>query len=116
MWQPENGILCNKMNPTSINTQILKKTQRKLTTVYLKEETEYIQNQINKIRNSVEDRQSWIAWQTVNEVNKRKSTSRAEIKAAGQEEHIHLWKEYFENLFGKPPKVTDIPITKIINN
>ena len=29
----------------------------------------YIQNQINKTTDSVEDRQSRIAWQTVNEVS-----------------------------------------------
>ena len=28
----------------------------------------------------VEDRQSWIAWQTINEMNERKSTSRTELK------------------------------------
>ena len=35
---------------------------------YIKEQTEYIQNQINKIWDSVEDRQSRIAWQVMNEV------------------------------------------------
>ena len=52
-------------NPTNINTQKLKKAQGELTNVYLKEQTEYIQNQLNEIRNSVEYRQSWIAWKTV---------------------------------------------------
>ena len=44
--------------------------------------------QINKIRNLVKDRQSWLAWITVNEVNGRKSTLRAKIKAASQEESL----------------------------
>ena len=34
----------------------------KLTNVYLKEQTEYIQYQINKIRDSIEDWPSRIAW------------------------------------------------------
>ena len=59
--------LCNWRNPTNINAQKLKKAQNELTNAYLKEQTEYIQNQINKIRDSVEDKQSRIAWQTVNE-------------------------------------------------
>ena len=63
----------------------------------------------------VEDRESRIAWQAVNEVSRRKSTARAKLKAASQEERIHLWK-HFENLFGKPPKVTEEPVTKIIGN
>ena len=33
--------------------------------IYIKEQTEYIQNQIDKIRDSVEDRHSRIAWQTI---------------------------------------------------
>ena len=41
---------------------------------------EYIQNQINKIRNLVEDRQSKIAWQMVNEVRRRKSTVKTKLK------------------------------------
>ena len=105
-----------RRNPTNINTQKLKKAQNELTNVYLKEQTEYTQNQINKIRDSVEDRQSRIAWQTVNEVSRRKSSARAKLKAASQEEQIYLWKQHFEYLLEKPPKVTDEPITKIINN
>ena len=68
------------------------------------------------MRDLVEDRQSRIVWQTVNEVRRRTSTVRAKLKAANQEEQIHLWKQHFKNLLGKPPKVTDEPITKIISN
>ena len=55
-------------------------------------------------------------WQTVNEVRKRKSTSRAKLKAASQEEQIHLSKEHFKTLLVKSPKDTDKPIMKIINH
>ena len=55
-------------------------------------------------------------WQTVNKVSKRKSTTRMKLKPASQEEQIHLGKEHFKNLLGKSPKVTDEPITKIMNN
>ena len=78
--------------------------------------TEYIQNQINKIRDSVEDRQSRRAWQTVNQISRRKSTVRAKLKATSQEELICLWKQHFENLLRKHPRVTDKPIAKIISN
>ena len=55
-------------------------------------------------------------WQTVNEVSKRKSASRAKLKAVSQEEQIHIEKEHYKNLLGKPPKATNKPITKMINN
>ena len=77
---------CNRKNPTNTNTLKLKKVQNELANIYLKEQTECIQNQINEIRDSIEDRQFRIAWQTVNEVNRRKSTAKAKLKATSQEE------------------------------
>ena len=76
--------LCNRKNPTNINAQKLKKALNELTSIYLKEQTENIQNQINKIRDSVEDRQSRIVWQTVNKVSKRKNTVKAKRKTINQ--------------------------------
>ena len=49
-------------------------------------------------------------------MSRRKSTAKAKLKAISQEERIHVWKQHFENLVGKPPKVTNEPITKIISN
>ena len=98
-------IVYNRRNPIYDNAEKLKKTQSKLTSVYLKEQTEYIQDRINKIRDSVEDRQSRIAWQTVNEVSRRKSAARTKLKAASQEERIHMWKQHFKNLLGKSRKL-----------
>ena len=89
--------------------------QDQLAGTYLKEQTEYIQNQIDKIRDSVEDRQSRIAWQTINEVSRRKSTTKAKLTAANQQKRIKLWKQHFKNLLGNPPKVTHKPITTIIS-
>ena len=70
---------------------------------------------MDKIRDSVEDRQSRIAWQTINEVSRRKSTTKAKLKATNQQERIKQWKQHFENLLGNPPKVTHAPITRIIS-
>ena len=104
-----------RKNPTNTNARKLKMAQYQLAGIYIKEQTEYIQNQIDKIRDSVEDRQSRIAWQTINEVSRRKSTAKANLKAANQQERIKLWKRHFENLLGNPPKVTHEPITRIIS-
>ena len=110
------AYLRNRWIPNNINTQKHKKAQNELTNVYLKEQIEYTQIQINKIRDSVEDRQSNIAWQMVNKVTQRKSFTRAKLKAGSQEERIHLWKQYFDNLLRNPPKVKHGAITKIIDN
>ena len=63
----------------------------------------------------MEDRQSRIAWQTINEVSRRKNTAKAKLKAANQQERIKLWKQHFKNLLGNPPKITQEPITRIIS-
>ena len=44
-----------------------------------------------------------------------KSTTKAKLKAAKQQERIKLWKQHFENLLGNPPKVTHDPITRSIS-
>ena len=40
---------CNRKNPTNTNALKLKKALNELANIYLKEQTEYIQNQIDKI-------------------------------------------------------------------
>ena len=104
-----------RKNTTNTNALKLKTAQYKLAGIYIKEQTEYIQNQIDKIKESVEDRQSRIAWQTINEVSRRKNTAKAKLKAANRQERIKLWKQHFENLLGNPPKITHEPITRIIS-
>ena len=106
---------CYRMNPINTNALKLKKAQNELASIYLKEQTEYIQNQIDKVRDSVEDRQSRIAEQTINEVSRRKSAVKAKRKATNQQERIKLWKQHFENLLGNPLKVTHETITRIIS-
>ena len=104
-----------RKNPTNTNARKLEMAQYQLAGIYLKEQAEYIQNQIDKIRDSVEDRQSRIAWQTINEVSRRKSTAKAKLKVASQQERVKLWEQHFKNLLGNPPKITDEPITRIIS-
>ena len=89
-----------RKNPPNTNARKLKKAQYQLTGIYLKERKEDIQNQIDNVRDSVEDRQSRIAWQTINEVSRRKSTTKGKLKAANQQERIKLWKQHFEYLLG----------------
>ena len=86
----------NRKNPTNANTLKLKKAQNELASIYLKKQpqTEYMQNQIDKIRDSVEDWQFGIAWQTINEVSRRNSSVKAKLRATNQQEGIKLWKHF----------------------
>ena len=75
-----------RKNPTNTNALKLKTAQCKLAGIYIKEQTEYIKKQIDKVRDSVEDRQSRIVWRTINEVSRRKNTAKAKLKAANKNE------------------------------
>ena len=55
-------------NSTNANALKLKKAKRTVTNIYQKEQLEYIQGQIDKIRNLIEDKPSRIASQAVNKV------------------------------------------------
>ena len=60
-----------RKNPTNTNARKIEKAQYQFAGIYLKEQAECIQIQIDKIRDSVEDRQSRVAWQKINEVEGR---------------------------------------------
>ena len=75
----KRAFKCNRKNPTNTNALKFKKAQNELANIYLKEQTKYIQNQIDKIRDSVEDRQSRIARQTVNKVSRRKQSRKLKV-------------------------------------
>ena len=63
-WQKvryfKKSSLLNKRKPTNANVPKFRKAQEELTNMYEKEQLEWIQCQIDKVRNSVEDRQSQI--------------------------------------------------------
>ena len=46
----KTGFKYNRKNPTNANALKLQKAQKELTNIYLKEQREYIQNQIDNIR------------------------------------------------------------------
>ena len=51
----------------------------------------------------------------VYKVSRERCTVKVKLKYTSQEEQIHQWKQHFENLLGKPQKVTQEPIPKIIS-
>ena len=59
MWTQHLYVI--KGTQTNANAQKIKTVQNEQINAYQKEQIEYIQGQINKIRNSIEERQSCIA-------------------------------------------------------
>ena len=59
-------------NATRANVKKHKQAQKDLKKTYLNEKKEHIQSQIDRIENASENKQSSLAWKTVNEVTGRK--------------------------------------------
>ena len=67
------------------------------------------------IRDSVEHRQSTIAWQTIKKVSRRNNTAKAKLKVINKQERIKLWKQNSQNVLGNSPKVAHEQIARIIS-
>ena len=64
---------------------------------------------------SKSDKQSSIAWQTVNEITGRKKVHQIKLKVTSQQDRLRKCKGHFQNLFGKSPVVTNHEIETIIH-
>ena len=101
--------------PTNKKKRKFKSLQKELTEIYEAEQTDYIQNKISIINEAAVNKKSSIAWQTVNEISRRKGTSKAKLKAENQNERLKKWKNHFQSLLGSTPSISDEPIKYIIN-
>ena len=59
-------------NATRANVRKHKQAQKDLEATYFNEQQKYIQFQTDRIENAFENKQSSLAWQTVNEITGRK--------------------------------------------
>ena len=75
-----------KRNATRANVRKHTQAQKNLEATYFNEQQKYIQSQIDRIGNASENKQSSLAFQTVNEITGRKKSTKAKIKTSNQEE------------------------------
>ena len=101
---------------TKANKAKFKQSQQELSDVYDLEQEEYVKEKINEIEHASANNQSAVAWKIANEISGRKSTATSKIRASSQEERLKMWKDHFHNLLGKPPKITDTTIRRIVNH
>ena len=91
------------------NLSLVKDAKKELRKTYEKEQSAYLQTKIDEIKSAADNKQSALAWNTVNEISGRKRSYKAKLKASDQEDRLHKWKEHFQNLLGKAPNVLDRP-------
>lgn len=54
---------------------------------------------MNLVQYSIERKESATIWQTINEISRKKNSTKAKLKATNEKE---MWKNHFQNLLGKP--------------
>ena len=74
------------IKPTKRNIANFKIAQQDLVDTYNLEQRNYVLNQIDKIAHSAANKQSSIAWQTVNEVSGRETSSKSKLKLKASSE------------------------------
>ena len=112
----EEAIETHSERPTRTNTTELKKARQKLKSTYQSEQQSYLNSKIKDIEDASANEQSATAWQIVNEISGRKTTNKAKLKAADNEERVSIWQSHFQKLYGKPPDILDEPTQQIINH
>ena len=90
-------------NPGPQNVTKFNREKQKMTKLYQAELENYLQNKIALIKTYLENKQSSMAWDTINEITGRKRTSKAKLRAESQQDRLSQWKSHFENLLGKAP-------------
>ena len=103
----------NRSNPTPQNNQIVQNAKEELDWAYLKEQENYIKNQVKKLENAHQNQKTKLVWNIVNEISARKNSKKGQIRAKNPEERIKLWKKHFKNLLGQPPNIEDKTVEKV---
>ena len=112
----KNASALQRANPNVNNLKKVKQAKKDLRLSYEQEQAAYVQSKIDEIKSAADNKQSALAWKTVNEISGRKKTTKAKIKANDQAERVSKWKDHFQNLLGNPPNVLNRPTQKIFEN
>ena len=72
--------------PNAANLSLVKEAKKELRKTYEKEQSAYLQTKIDEIKSAADNKQSALAWNTVNEISGRKRSYKAKLKASDQEE------------------------------
>ena len=82
------------------------KRLKTLDNAYLSVEAEYIEGNIDEISHLYITKKCSAAWETVNELTRRKKRSPITIKGGSSEKRIENWTTHFKNLLGQALKTS----------
>ena len=103
-------------NPSLTYIQEFNKARAQLKNTYEEQQVKYIQSKIHLISHAAANKQSALAWKTVNEISGRKSANKSKLKANSQSERLNKWQVHFQNLLGNAPIVSDTEVEQIVDH
>ena len=78
---------------------------------------EELENNIRKVENADAKSQHKESWRLINQISGRKTIKKGKIKANTNEERIEKWYQYFKQLLGNEPTISnDEEVSIILNN
>ena len=103
-------------NPTTTSITEFNEARAQLKATYDEQHVKYIQSEIQLINHAAANKQSALAWKTVNEISGRKSSNKSKLKANSQTERLTKWQYHFQNLLGNAPNVSsDTVVEQIVD-
>ena len=102
-------------NPSSENSEQIRKASEELDHQYKKEQEKYVKNKIAELNNAHTNKKSKVVWQIANEISNRKKSKRSVLKGKSKQDRLNQWKKHFSNLLGRAPPVINIPTQRMID-
>ena len=94
-------------NPTDERQEELNFKKGALEDVYTTIFGEELNNKVTLIEQSNRTNKHQDSWKLISEITGRKTTKRAILKGRNKKERVKNWYDYFKEVLGKPPKITD---------
>ena len=81
--------------------QVIITAQESLVNYYDSKQKNYINKKIYEIQKAATNKKFTLAWEKINEINRRKKSNKTKLKANSDNERIKLWYKYLKELLGK---------------
>ena len=77
----KNASALQRANPNVTNIKKVKQAKKDLRLSYEQEQAAYVQSKIDEIKSAADNKQSAIAWKTVNKISSRKKNNKSKDKS-----------------------------------
>ena len=87
--------------------RFLKDKKKELEKVYDTVLSEELNDKVTQIEETNRYNKHHVSWKLINKITGRKATKRGILKGKSKEDRVNNWYNYFKELLGKQPKITN---------